>query len=116
MNNIRRVYIGLPSHLADVVFWVEREGRRNPLSHVEGGSDIVVEFRNGEVRGYDWIKSAYAYISALPDGIDDIILVYARKYHDRESYDTVAFKEVWNARTSEDPLLPTLRRFDQELP
>lgn len=64
-----RVYIGLPLRLADVVLWVDRTYRTNPLSHIPGGYDVVVEYHDGSALGYDWIKYPWAYIRTFFGGI-----------------------------------------------
>jgi len=64
-----RVYIGLPLRLAHVVLWVDRKYRTNPLSHIPGGSDVVVEYHDGRALGYDWIKMPWAYIRTFFAGI-----------------------------------------------
>jgi len=115
VSGILRVYIGLPNHLADRVFWPARKYRKNALSHIEGGVDFVVEFDDGRVLGYDWIKSTYAYISEIPGGIDSIFQIYARKCQPDSPQDTESFREVWNVETSHSQLLPTLQRFDEEM-
>lgn len=115
MSGIRRVYINLPKHLADRVFWPARKYRKNALSHIEGGVDVVVEFHDGRVLGYDWIKSTYAYISEIPGGIDSIVQIYARKCQPDLPQDAESFRQVWNVETSNSPLLPTLQSFDEEM-
>ncbi|TAD96618.1 MAG: hypothetical protein EAZ78_09860 [Oscillatoriales cyanobacterium] len=64
-----RVYIGLPLRLAHVVLWVDRKYRTNPLSHIPGGSDVVVEYHDGSALGYDWIKDPWAYIRTFFAGL-----------------------------------------------
>ncbi len=64
-----RVYIGLPLRLAHVVLWVDRTYRTNPLSHIPGGYDVVVEYHDGRALGYDWIKMPWAYIRTFFGGI-----------------------------------------------
>jgi hypothetical protein len=61
MDRIKRVSLGLPKSLVNDVLWVAREYRTNPLSHEPGGSDVVVEYHNDEVLGYDWIKFPSKY-------------------------------------------------------
>ena len=64
-NQIEKIYIGLPEDLKDKVFWVARPYRTNLLSHIEGGTDVIMEYHNGDVLGYDWIKEPFQYIRAL---------------------------------------------------
>ena len=37
----------------------------NTLSFEPGGSDVVVEYHDGSVFGYDWIKTPSSYISTI---------------------------------------------------
>lgn len=97
------------------VLWVAREYRTNPLSHEEGGSDVVVEYHSDEVFGYDWIKFPSKYVSAifykridvdkedfevydedeqLTTIKDEIKSIYARKWSSMEDHDKVPFEEV----------------------
>lgn len=110
-EEIEHVYIGLPEHLVNCVFWVKREARTNILSHEPGGSDVVIEYYNGHARGYDWIKKPSVYIGTFFSG--EILSVYARTYNDEE-YSTAVFEEVWNAETSsEEMLFEALKKFDR---
>jgi hypothetical protein len=120
MDRIKRVYLGLPKELIDIILWVAREYRTNPLSHHPGGSDVVVEYHNTKVFGYDWIKFPSKYVSRIwTKGITkiyedygnweeekqmdeikkEIKSIYARKY-DKENFETVPFKEIWNSKTA----------------
>ena len=56
---------GLPLELKKIVRPCPRERRRNHLSHIPGGSDVVVAYSLGDVILYDWIKNVDAYISAF---------------------------------------------------
>lgn len=127
-----RVYIGLPLRLAHVVLWVERRYRTNPLSHIPGGSDVVVEYHDGRALGYDWIKMPWAYIQTFFAGIieygsdefnrldeksqieitkNKIAKFYTRKYNNEEEYSTAVFVEVWNSETSKEMPWNALKRF-----
>lgn len=127
-----RVYIGLPLSLADIVLWVDRQYRTNLLSHIPGGSDVVVEYHNGRALGYDWIKKPWAYIRTFFAGIVEygsdefngldersqieitkkkIARLYARKYNNEEEYSTAVFVEVWNSETSKEMPWNALKRF-----
>jgi hypothetical protein len=121
-RGIKKVYLGLPSHLASKVFWVNREYRLNNLSHIPGGADVIVEYHDESVLGYDWIKmpSKYIktfwyehYIEIFPD-FDEwnekqqlaeikkkVKSIYARKYSESD-FETVPFQEVWNFKNSEN--------------
>ena len=131
----KHVYVGLPKHLIEAVLWVARKYRTNPLSHIPGGSDVVVEYHDGRVFGYDWIKMPSAYIRKFFHGIieyasDDfenldeksqlritknkISRFFARKYKDENDYDNAAFVEVWNSETSNEMPWDALRRFESK--
>ena len=128
------VCIGLPEHLACLVLWVARKYRTNPLSHIPGRSDVVVEYHDERTFGYDWIKKPSVYISAFFAGIveyasDDfkkldeqrqievakrkIARVFARKYKDESEYSTASFIEVWNSETSDEMPWKSLERFER---
>ena len=62
MGIIRNVFLGLPESLKDLVLWVNDKYRTNPLSLQPGGSDVVVEYHNNNVYGYDRIKFPSAYV------------------------------------------------------
>ena len=51
-KNSIRVFTGIPEYSAKSIFLVDRECRTNSLSHSLGGTDIIVEFKNGNVGGW----------------------------------------------------------------
>lgn len=135
MNRIKRVNLGLPQSLIDEVLWVAREYRTNPLSHEPGGSDVVVEFHNDDVLGYDWIKFPSKYVSRIwNEGISEIHddyeeweeqdqmevikkeikRIYARRYK-KENFETVPFKEIWNSATSDEMPWKLLEDYDKKV-
>ncbi|MGL2987733.1 hypothetical protein ACSVH5_09065 [Flavobacterium sp. RSSA_27] len=132
MDNIKRVFLGLPKSLANSVLWVSRQYRTNALSHAPGGSDVVVEYHKGNVYGYDWIKFPSRYVSAIWNkGISKIHVdyedwdedeqveeikkeiksIYARKYN-KENFETVPFEEIWNSMTSDELPWKLLEKYD----
>jgi cold shock CspA family protein len=132
IGEIKEVYVGLPAHLADIVFWVAMKFQTNPLSHIPGGSDVVVEYHDGKVWGYNRIKKPSAYIKTFfPESVDytdthfnqlsesnqlriakqKIARVFARKYSE-SSYLTATFGEVWNSKTSNEMPWKSLEIFD----
>ena len=134
MNRVKRVNLGLPKSLVNEVLWVGREYRTNPLSHEPGGSDVVVEYHNDDVLGYDWIKFPSKYISKIwSKGISEvhedyeeweeeeqmkiikkeIKRIYARKY-DKENFETVPFKEIWNSEISDEIPWKLLEHYDNK--
>ncbi len=129
----KRVYIGLPKHLADLILWVGRKYRTNPLSHKPGGGDVVVEYHDGRARGYDWIKDPSAYIEKSFARIVDceviyfmsletafqleiakrkIARVFARSYKSNDAYSTASYTEIWNSVTSNEMPWESLKRLE----
>jgi cold shock CspA family protein len=72
-DRIKYVYLGLPEHLTHIVLWVDPKYRKNRLSFIPGGSDVVVEYHNGQALGYNRIKMPSRYIRTFFDGIVDDI-------------------------------------------
>lgn len=131
--DIKHVYVGLPEHLIDAVLWVGRKFRTNPLSHIEGGSDVVVEYHDGSAYGYDWVKMPSSYIRSFFSEViryagedfeelseaeqlelakSEISRLYARKYEGPEAYSSERFEEIWNAATSTEMPWERLKDFD----
>jgi len=130
-NEIKRIYLGLPASLVEKVLWVARDYRTNVLSHQPGGSDVVVEYQNNSVLGYDWIKYPSRYIRKIMlirpggnvtldvlDQLETIRLeinrIYARKYINNDEFFTMPFKEIWNAQTSIELPWDKLVTYDQD--
>ncbi len=129
-----KVYIGLPEHLIDNTLWVVRELRINPLSHIEGGSDVVIEYQNLSSYGYDWIKYPSRYINEifrnyfetfhivnLTDFTQDqqlkkfkevVFKIFARKYDNIHGYENQPFEEIWNSETATQIPVKVLKKFD----
>ena len=117
-KKIKDVYVGLPEHLVDNILWVKRNYRTNPLSHIPGGVDVVVEYHNGENFGYDWVKYPIKYIKKLfPQMVDYYDQVFFKlskkkqleiaqekiaKFYARESNNQSAFVEFWDSKTSNE--------------
>jgi len=116
MKNIKRIYLGLPDNLKQKVFWVQRDYRKNPLSFIPNGADIIVEYQNGQVFGYDWIKDSSDYVrkiifdhfengnfsfkqlsqeKKLENIKNTFSKLYVRIYHETE-FETEEFTEIWN--------------------
>jgi hypothetical protein len=118
MSQIKRVCIGLPDDLITSILWVADEFRTNPLSLIPGGSDVIVEYWDKNVFGYDKIKRPSKYIEKIEgEGLPHDYLtnqrekhldyikarihrVYARMYSS-ETYETEPFKKVWDSITSD---------------
>ena len=131
--SVKHVYIGLPNELKDRILWVGRKYRTNRLSHVKGGADVIVEYGNGVVLGYDWVKRPSGYVyTAFADQVglpiwdlrkmskndqlglarDKIDRLYARRYSGPDDFSTAAFVEVWDSRTSNSLPWEVLEVFD----
>ncbi|MGL4503540.1 MAG: hypothetical protein ACRCU2_31055 [Planktothrix sp.] len=108
----QRVYIGLPENFVNRVFWVSDIYRPHPLSHEPGGYDVVVEYDNEVVRGYDRIKTPSAYIASFFYG--EIVRVYARKNADGDEYSKDPFEEVWNIESSKEDPCEALEIFEHQ--
>lgn len=50
------VNLGLSSNFKPEIQWVETKFQTNPLSHIKGGYDVVVEYRSNKILGYKSIK------------------------------------------------------------
>lgn len=133
-SKIKRIYTGLPKHLSNEVIWVERKYRLNDLSHQPGGFDIVLEYKAGNVLGYDWIKKPSSYIQQILsndlsseeaygfEALDDakqltiakslIRTAYARNYQDKVLYESAEFEQVWNSSTSRITLEKALQAYE----
>jgi hypothetical protein len=117
-RRLKDIYLGLPIHLVDKVLWVSLEKRKNPLSHIPGGSDVVVEYHNGCAFGYNRIKlpSSYIYTILYNQMEDDfdylaeqsqiaivkdrVSKIFAREYDNQDERYHIPFEEVWNSETS----------------
>lgn len=132
---IKRIYTGLPEHLIKEVLWVERSYRINELSHQPGGFDVVIEYKSGNVLGYDWIKRPSHYIekilrtdyiqeekefNELSDDEQNVLSIkyiraaYARNYKDKKNYDSAVFKQVWNSSTPSTTIVKALFAFEED--
>jgi hypothetical protein len=114
MENIKQ-YLGIPAELIPQVFWVGREYRKNELSFKNGGVEIIIEYTDGQVFGYDWVKYPGRYIKKVFDNTflvnahlnefetikKNVSRVFARRC-DSEDYNAESFTEVWNNSTSEN--------------
>jgi cold shock CspA family protein len=132
-ENIKEVYLGIPSHLN--ILRVKRQYRTNPLSFIEGGSDLVVEYYDGRGFLYDWIKCPSAYIASFFGSLvnydndhfkilnkdeqlritkEKIARIFARSYEKEEDADQTPFRVVWNAKTSNELPWKSLKKFEDD--
>lgn len=114
-------YLGLPEELKNICFWVKRKYRINELSFLKGGSDIVIEYSDGTVFGYDWVKYPSSYVyrtllskTKLPNSGSEneferedkfamlVHRIFARKYN-KANHESTPFKEVWNSTSLDLP-------------
>lgn len=117
-KEIERVYVGLPKHLVLKVKWSPRPERTHPWSHLEGGWDVIVEFIDGRVRGYDWVKIPHRYIQKFFQGHTDythtgICKLFARNYLDKDDYFKVGFEEIWNIKNTDD-IITAMSEFERK--
>lgn len=115
-KEIRKIYIGITKELEQSIFWINREYRTHPFSHIEGGTDVVVEYHDKDIFGYDWIKKPSKYVKAiflkkievshedfsikpkdlqLDEVKDNIIRIFTRKSEASDSK-TEILEEIWN--------------------
>lgn len=125
------IYIGIPENIKNFVKWVTRYYRVNELSHIPGGSDVIIEYTNGMILGYDWIKNPsnyvesiiyyhilkgfekYSIIQKIEIIKDNIIAIYARKYK-KENHNSVEFEKAWDQQSN---ILPwkMLKKYDSTI-
>jgi hypothetical protein len=68
MKKIKTIYTGVPDDIIEKIIWVDDRYRTNMLSLVPGGQDIIVEYWNGQIFGYDKVKIPPRYIEAILTG------------------------------------------------
>lgn len=115
MGEINHVTVGLPSEIAHLISWVDIEYQTHPLSWTPGGSEVVVQYRDGRKKGYRRIKDPLKYIRTffpghiefLPDRMSQlrslkeiVSRIFLRTYKDQKDYFTSPFHETWNSETS----------------
>ena len=131
-QEIKSVYIGIPDHLSETAFWVAREYRTNPLSHIPGGYDVIVEYHNGRSLWYDWIKIPWVYIRTFFNGIIEEVSYefnnldktnqlqvvkskisgfYTRSYKDEQARSKAEFVKVWDSETANEMPWESLEKF-----
>jgi hypothetical protein len=57
-------------------YFVSDEFRTNQLSLTPGGSNVVVNYENGETKAYDKVKNPKAYINAIVKTNNTIESIY----------------------------------------
>lgn len=117
IGEIQHVYIGLPTHIIEKILWVDEEFRTNPLSKTLGGCDVIIEYKDGKILGYDKIKFPSIYVDKIindyfgtitdfeklnRDKKLEIIKIYisrvfAKSYKDDNEYMIKPFEEIWAA-------------------
>lgn len=124
--------LGIKRSVFDAIKWVDRNYRKNELSHEPGGADVIVEYKSNIILGYDWIKYPSRYIKRIVDkdiksihvsydGLSEekqlhelktrIKTIYARKYT-IEDKDIIPFDNVWNSETSLELPWEKLEKYD----
>ncbi len=91
---------GLPDDLKKIVRPCPRKSRTNPLSHVPGGSDVVVAYSHGDAIWYDWIKRVPAYIATFqksnPEFHLHIQAIYGRFSEHKSENRIGVFCSIWD--------------------
>ena len=126
-----KYYAGLPEDLINSVFWVGREFRRNSLSYIEGDYDLIIEYQDGQILEYDWIKSPFYYMrrticnllgyeaknyiyidnkEIMAVSKEKFRRIFAMKY--KKDGSRTRFSEVWNFNESTWTPCQTLNRFE----
>lgn len=112
--DIKQIHIGIPNELKSIIFWVQQKYRVNDLSSINGGTDVVVEYKNGDVFGYDKIKFPSKYVEKIFAKYFDenittveklqkfVIRIFARK-NDGSNLSDEKFIEIWNSTSTELP-------------
>jgi len=117
----------LPIYIRDNILWVSDEYRKNPLSLEEGGSNVIVEYYNKKVLGYERIKFPSSYIKKILgkeisniytdfeyySKLEKIIIlkkeistILACKYNEN------SYNEVWNSTNANELPWESLESFD----
>lgn len=106
-----RTFKGIPKQ----VKWVSKEYQTNRLSKIDGGSDIIIQYQDGNYYGYERIKYPSIYISEVLANIYDIELIEFESYNDEDklflienkiqkiflresSFFDNYFKKIWDAK------------------
>lgn len=123
-NRVFVNYLGLPEYLYKQIFEVSREWRTHEWSHIPGGCDVIVEYTDGRVHLYDWIKYPDRYIQSFFDGIVDypqsqqiaiakneITRIFSRFCENEEDMKTTKFEEVWNSENANTTPWDALKNF-----
>jgi hypothetical protein len=108
---------GIPEYIQQKIQWVEDSERLNPLSFIEGGTTLVLLFKNGNVLGYDKIKYPSRYIHeilrspsfrSIIDIYKDVDRVFVAYSHD------LRFSEAWS-KDSSVSLVASLQQYDSKI-
>ncbi|GAA4507269.1 hypothetical protein GCM10023172_37620 [Hymenobacter ginsengisoli] len=135
-DGIKKIYLGLPEHIASKALWIERQFRVNELSYQPGGHDIVIEYNSGNVFVYDWIKRPSYYISKVLaneareadmdfDFQDDTTILevskkliksaYCKYYSRQEESQDIFFEKVWDVTTASISVVEALKKYENEV-
>lgn len=124
-KEIRNIYLGLPNNLKKAVRWVQDKYRKNTLSLITGGSDVIVEYIDSKVYGYDKVKFPSKYIKSILlntlfsnikyfDKLEiedqlklvrkEIATVYIKEYQtENENEDENRFEKIWDSTSTRLP-------------
>jgi hypothetical protein len=121
-GEIRKIFIGIPQRIKDEVFWVGKDYRINPLSFEGHIFDIIIEYFNGDILGYDSIKYPHSYvlktISNMKQGVNIEVLnedeqllyvkekikgIYSKNYEDSFTKENADFQLMWDYNSYDLP-------------
>lgn len=102
----------IPKHLKSKIHWVDRDYRINPLSKIPASSEVIVEYSDNSILGYDWIHRPSKYVSQIFDE-NEIRRVYVRSFRNEEEYESNQFKVVWKKGQSKSDLISNLKVYDK---
>lgn len=135
MDEIKRIFIGLPNDIIGKILWIADNYRINPLSRTPGGNDVVIEYTNGKIYAYDRVKFPSLYINKIfityisdqyssfenLERIKQIEIVktevkrlFVRNYNSNVGYETNSFEEVWDSSESNNLPWESLKEFENK--
>ncbi|MCF8342390.1 MAG: helix-turn-helix domain-containing protein [Chitinophagaceae bacterium] len=120
-----RTFKGIPKQ----VKWVSKEYQTNRLSKIDGGSDIIIQYQDGNYFGYERIKYPSNYISEILASINGIDLNEFESYDDEDqlflienkiqkiflresSFFENYFKKIWDSKLFSYSPLKILKQYD----
>jgi len=88
--------LGLENELNKKIFWVEDEYRKNDLSLVDGGVDVIVDhFNKKYALGYDKVKNIRMYIKQIKN-LDQLNSIFVKVYKTDKERNVSFFIKIWD--------------------